>query len=206
MSATDWWALLHPALMILFVYPVVGATIHLGILVREKRLGITEQPDRVPFEHADHGRWLCTGTVVAVLAALLWSHAQAALPLAQHAALLLLALGCLGSVLALWRLRTAALRAASALFCWLALLVLGLQPGVVRLNDNPFTAAFWQSHFWAGWLLCGLLLLSTSARPELQRSLVWRRWHVAAAGLTALLLAMLAISGCRDLLAMSISQ
>lgn len=206
MSATDWWALLHPALMILFVYPVVGATIHLGILVREKRLGITEQPDRVPLEHADHGRWLCTGTVVAVLAALLWSHAQAALPLAQHAALLLLALGCLGSVLALWRLRTAALRAASALFCWLALLVLGLQPGVVRLNDNPFTAAFWQSHFWAGWLLCGLLLLSTSARPELQRSLVWRRWHVAAAGLTALLLAMLAISGCRDLLAMTISQ
>jgi len=206
MSATAWWALLHPALMILFVYPVVGATIHLGILVREKRLGITQQPDRVPIEHADHGRWLCTGTVVAVLAALLWSHAQAALPLAQRSALLLLALGCLGSVLALWRVRTAALRAAFALLCWLSLLVLGLQPGVWRLNDNPFTAAFWQSHFWAGWLLCGLLLLSTSARSELQRSLVWRRWHLAAAGLTALLLAMLAISGCRDLLAMTISQ
>lgn len=201
MNATMWWALLHPALMILFVYPVVGATIRLGILVREKRLGITRQPDLVPIEHADHGRWLCTGAVVAVLVALLWSNARTALSWSQRLPLLWLAAASLGSMLALWRLRPPGLRAAFALLCWLALLALGLQPAVWRLSDNPFTPAFWQSHFWAGWLLCGLLLLATAARPELQRSALWRRWHVGAGLLTALLLAVLAISGCRDLLA-----
>ena len=193
------WALLHPVLMILFVYPLVGATIRLGLLVREKRLGITQQPDLVPIEHADHGRWLSSGAVVAVLVALLWSFAKAALPPAQLLPLVLVAAGCLGSVVALWRVRSAALRAAFALLGWGALLALGLQPAVWRLSDNPLSAGFWQSHFWAGWLLCGLLLLATAARPELQRSLAWRRWHMASGLLIALLLAVQAISGCRDL-------
>jgi hypothetical protein len=199
MTAIQWGALLHPVAMILFVYPLVGATIRLGILVREKRLGITVQPDLVPIEHADHGRWLTTGAVAAVLVALLWSTAKAALPAQQLVPLLAVAAGCLGSVLALGQVRRAGLRAAFALLAWLALLALGLQPSVWRLSDNPLDPAFWQSHFWAGWLLCGLLLLSTAARPELQRSLPWRRLHMASGLLIALLLAVQAISGCRDL-------
>ena len=79
MTPIDWLALLHPVLVILFVYPVVGATIRLGILVREKRLGITEQPALVPREHADHGRWVTAGVVVAVLIALFYSFLSAAL-------------------------------------------------------------------------------------------------------------------------------
>jgi hypothetical protein len=198
-TAIQWGALLHPVAMILFVYPLVGATIRLGILVREKRLGITVQPDLVPIEHADHGRWLTTGAVAAVLVALLWSTAKAALPAHQLVPLLAVAAGCLGSVLVLGQVRRAGLRASFALLAWLALLALGLQPSVWRLSDNPLDPAFWQSHFWAGWLLCGLLLLSTAARPELQRSLPWRRLHMASGLLIALLLAVQAISGCRDL-------
>ena len=76
MTATDWLALLHPVVIILFVYPVVGATIRLGILVRERRLEITPLPPRVGIEHVDHGRWVTTGAVVAVLIALLWSFAH----------------------------------------------------------------------------------------------------------------------------------
>ena len=48
MTAIDWVALAHPVLAVLFIYPVVGATVRLGILVREKRLGITQQPAKVP--------------------------------------------------------------------------------------------------------------------------------------------------------------
>ena len=61
MSTIDWFALLHPVLVILFVYPLMGATVRLGLLVREKRLGITKQPEPVPQEHADHGLWLTVG-------------------------------------------------------------------------------------------------------------------------------------------------
>ena len=73
MAPLDWLALLHPVLMILFVYPVVGATIRLGILVRERRLDINPLPPTVGTEHVDHGRWVTTGTVVLVLVAILWS-------------------------------------------------------------------------------------------------------------------------------------
>ena len=58
MTATDWFALLHPVVIILFVYPVVGATIRLGILARERRLDINPLPPTVGVEHTDHGRWV----------------------------------------------------------------------------------------------------------------------------------------------------
>ena len=48
--------------MILFVYPVVGATIRLGILAREKRLKINPIADTVPLEHAQHGAWAVSYT------------------------------------------------------------------------------------------------------------------------------------------------
>lgn len=202
MSLADWVALLHPVLMILFVYPVVGATIRLGILVREQRLGITQQPALVPVEHADHGRWVTSGMVVAVLIALVWSYGVAGIPLQRLLPLLLVAAGCLGSCLALWWARPAPLRAAFALLCWLALLALGLQPAVFRGSDDPRSLAFWGSHHWSGWLLCGLLLFGMAAKPEIARSLRLRRLHVAAAFLMAVLLAVQAITGSRDLLLM----
>ncbi len=39
---------------------------------------------------------------------------------------------------------------------------------------QPLDPAFWQSHFWGGMGLTGLLLFSLAARPEIQRQLRWR--------------------------------
>jgi hypothetical protein len=210
MSALDWLALLHPVLMILFVYPVVGATIRLGILVRERRLQINPLPPTVPVEHTDHGRWVGTGTVVAVLIALAWSfleHGQAGGGFpgggARLARLLLLGGGALAACLALWRLRRPGRRAAAALLAWGGLLLLGLEPEVWRLADNPLRPAFWASHFWSGWLLCGLLLFAMAAAPEIALRPGLRRLHVAAALLIAVLLAVQAITGCRDLVGLA---
>jgi hypothetical protein len=207
MTALDWLALLHPVLMILFVYPVVGATIRLGILVRERRLQINPLPPTVPVEHTDHGRWVTTGTVVAVLIALLWSfwhQAEAGVPfpggVGRLVRLLLLGGVALAGCGALWRLRRPGRRACSALLSWGALLLVGLEPEVWRLGDDPLQPAFWQSHFWSGWLLCGLLLFAMAAAPEIARSPRLRTLHVVAAGLVSVLLAVQAITGCRDLL------
>jgi hypothetical protein len=207
MTALDWLALLHPVLMILFVYPVVGATIRLGILVRERRLQINPLPPTVPVEHTDHGRWVTTGTVVAVLIALLWSflhQVEADVPfpggVGRLVRLLLLGGVALAGCGALWRLRRPGRRAFSALLSWGALLLVGLEPEVWRLGDNPLQPAFWQSHFWSGWLLCGLLLFAMAAAPEIARSPRLRTMHVVAAGLVSVLLAVQAITGCRDLL------
>ncbi|MBM5807202.1 MAG: DUF4079 domain-containing protein [Cyanobacteria bacterium M_surface_10_m2_179] len=208
MTALDWFALLHPVLVILFVYPVVGATIRLGILVREKRLGITQQPALVPREHADHGRWVTAGVVVAVLIALVYSFISKAMDpgaaflggTPRLALLLLVAAGTLVALLALLKVKRAPLRASFTLLTWAGLLGLGSQPEVWRLSDNPFSGAFWSSHYWSGVLLTGLFLFNLAARPEITRQLAWRRLHVGSNVLILVLLAVMAITGSRDLL------
>ena len=213
MTAIDWFSLLHPVLVILFVYPVVGATIRLGILVREKRLGITKQPAPVPREHVDHGRWFTAAVVVAVLIALVYSFISKAVEpgaafaggFTRFAALMLVAVGTLVALLALLKVKRPALRATFTLLTWAGLLGLGSQPEIWRLSDNPFTPAFWSSHYWAGVLLTGLLLFTLAARQEITRHLRWRRVHVISNILIMVLLAVQAITGSRDLLEIPLS-
>jgi hypothetical protein len=212
-TAIDWFALLHPVLVILFVYPVVGATIRLGILVREKRLGITQQPALVPREHADHGAWVTASVVVAVLIALVYSFVSSAVEpgvafaggLPRLCSLMLVAAGTLVALLALLKLKQPALRASFTLLTWAGLLGLGAQPEISRLSDNPFSGSFWASHYWSGVLLTGLLLFTLAVRPEITRQLRWRRVHVACNLLVMVLLAVQAITGTRNLLAIPLS-
>jgi hypothetical protein len=213
MTTIDWFSLLHPVLVILFVYPVVGATIRLGILVREKRLGITQQPAPVPREHADHGRWLTAGVVVAVLIALVYSFISKAVEpgvaflggSARLALLMLVAAGTLVALLALLKVKRPGLRASFTLLTWAGLLGLGSQPEIWRLSDNPFSGAFWSSHYWSGVLLTGLFLMNLALRPEISRNLRWRRLHVVSNILIMVLLAVQAITGSRDLLEIPLS-
>ena len=213
MTAIDWFSLLHPVLVILFVYPVVGATIRLGILVREKRLGITQQPAPVPREHADHGRWLTAGVVVSVLIALVYSFVSKAVDpavaftggLPRLVLLMLVAAGTLVALLALLKVKQPALRASFTLLTWAGLLGLGSQAEIWRLSDNPLTGAFWSSHDWSGVLLTGLFLMNLAARPEISRHKGWRRLHVSSNILIMVLLAVQAITGSRDLLEIPLS-
>ena len=194
LTSHDWLGLIHPVLMILFVYPVTGATIRLGILARERRLKINPIADTVPIEHAQHGAWVTGGVLVAVLIGLSHSLVGAATGM-----VLLLGVVMLISYAVLLRSRLIWQRLLAGSICWGGLLTLGLQPAVERLSDQPWTGLFWQSHFWMGWILCGLLLNSTAMQPLIGRSKRLRRWHVATNLLVALLLAMQAISGSRNL-------
>ena len=178
----------------LFVYPVTGATIRLGILARERRLEINPIADTVPLEHAQHGSWVTGGVVVAVLIGL--SHSLAGADLGLR---LLLGFVVLIGYISLLRSRLIWQRLLAGAISWGGMLILGLQPTVERLSDQPWTGLFWQSHFWMGWILTGLLLSSTAIHPLIGRSTRIRRWHVATNVLVALLLAMQAISGSRDL-------
>merc|ERR1712100_964688 len=80
------------------------------------------------------------------------------------------------------------------------LLLLGLQPAVERFSDVPWSPIFWQSHFWMGLLLTALLLSSTALQPLIGHSVHARRIHITSNLLVALLLAIQAISGTRNLL------
>ena len=195
LTGHDWLELIHPVLMILFVYPVVGATIRLGILAREKRLEINLIADTVPVEHAQHGAWVTGGVLVAVLIGLshsLWATHPLGLVLTGSA--VLISFGRLLATRKVWQR-----------FFWAAasaggLILLGLQPAVERFSDIPWSPLFWQSHFWMGLLLTALLLKSTALQPLIGHSVSARRFHISSNLLVALLLAMQAISGTRNLL------
>jgi hypothetical protein len=196
LSVADWLLLLHPVLMVLFVYPVVGATIRLGILVREKRLAINPIAATVPGEHIDHGRWVTSGSVVAVVLAVTAIRVHDGAAMVPVLPQLVVALG---GCLALWRVRRPAARAATALLSWGALALLVAQTPLWVRGGSPW-GPIWGNHGISGVLLTGLLLFAMAAAPEIGSRPAWRRLHTAAAFLTALLLAVQAISGSRDLL------
>jgi hypothetical protein len=87
-----------------------------------------------------------------------------------------------------------------ALLTWAGVLGLGAQPEVWRLSDNPLSPEFWQSHYWAGVAVVGLMIFSLAARPEILKDLRWRRLHLGASVLAAVLFVAQGITGSRDLL------
>jgi len=207
----DWLWILHPLLMVVIAYPLLGIVLFLARLTRLRRLGHSLLPVSSGAEHTALGQALTAAVLAITLLALVVVIGTKA-PLVQFPGgvgrLALLALVTAGTALALaalLRLRAAPYRAAFALLSWAGLLALGSQPEVWRLSDNPFSPGFWQSHYWGGAGLIGLLLFSLAARPEIQRSLRWRRLHLSANVLAALLFLTQAASGTRDLLEIPLS-
>ena len=186
-------------LIILFVYPVIGATIRLGILARERRLQINPIAATVPVEHAEHGRWATGGLLVAVLLALAHAMASGQASVALWFMAAVSAAVAAGSFAVLLRSRRLVPRLIAAWICWLMLLLIVLQSHSGDGVDSGRTM-IWQSHTWGGLLLLALLLLTMAVQREIAARLWLRRMHVFVNLLVALLLATQAISGTRDLL------
>jgi hypothetical protein len=208
MTTIDWLWLLHPALAVALVYPLLGAALQLALQTRRRRLNPGKAAVTAGAEHTALGRWL-TAAVVAIqliaYAVVILTRQPSLLDPGRVALLLLVLAGSVLALVALWRARRATYRACFALLTWLGVIGLGLQPEVWRLSDNPLDPAFWQSHFWGGMGLTGLLLFALASQPEIQRQLRWRRLHLTANGLAALLFIAQGISGPRDLLEIPLS-
>ena len=211
MAGVDWLWILHPFLAVVLVYPLVGVVVRLAIQTRARRLQNQKLPVTVGRDHSDLGRWLAAAVVLLVLVALSVVIGTKA-PLVQFEGglaraiqLLLVLFGTIVSLLALWRCTRPGLRLAFSLITWAGVLGLGAQPEVWRLSDNPFTPAFWQSHYWAGVGVTGLMLFSLGARAEILRDIRIRRLHVTANVLAALLFLTQGLTGTRDLLEIPLS-
>lgn len=211
MTTVDWFWILHPALAVVLIYPLLGVVIRLALQARDRRLHQAKVPPTTGRDHADLGQWLAAGVVGIVLVALTVVISTKAPPaafeggLSRALTLLLVLIGSVVSLTALWLARGRVYRAAFALLTWIGVLGLGAQPEVWRLSDNPLSAEFWQSHYWAGAAVTGLMLFSMAARPEIFRDLRWRRLHIAANTLAAVLFVSQGITGTRDLLEIPLS-
>lgn len=198
--------ILHPALAVVLIYPLSGMVIRLGVQTRQRRMGASKIAISSGSEHTDLGRWLSAASVLIALIALAVVIATHEPISAFHGGapraieLMLVFAGTCICLLSLWRATSQALRLLFTLLTWIGVISLGAQPEVFRLGDNPFQPAFWQSHYWAGIALIGLMLFPLGARPEILRQLRWRRIHIAANLLAAVLLVVQGITGTRDLL------
>jgi hypothetical protein len=211
MKAIDWFWILHPALAVVLVYPLIGQVARLGLEVRRRRSGDSRTAPLAGPEHQQLGRWLALAVVLISLLALavvigsrlvagdLEGGPGRALQLG------LVLLGSMAALLALLRASAPALRAGFALISWIGVLALGAQPEVFRLSDNPLQSEFWQSHYWAGVALVGLMLLALASRREILLRPRWRGLHAAASTLAALLFLLQGITGTRDLLQIPLS-
>ena len=211
MAGVDWLWILHPFLAVVLVYPLIGVVVRLAVQTRARRLQNQKLPVTVGRDHSDLGRWLAAAVVLLVLIALSVVIGTKA-PLVQFEGglaraiqLVLVLFGTIVSLLALWRCTRPGLRLAFSLITWAGVLGLGAQPEVWRLSDNPFTPAFWQSHYWAGVGVTGLMLFSLGARAEILRDIRIRRLHVTANVLAALLFLTQGLTGTRDLLEIPLS-
>ena len=211
MAMVDWLWILHPVLAVVLIYPLTGVVIRLAMQTRSRRLKTAKPPPTVGRDHSDLGRWLAAGVVGLVLVALTVAIATYT-PLDQFRGgpgraftLLLVLMGTLLSLGALWIAKAPGFRLVFVVITWAGVLGLGAQPEVWRLSDDPFSPGFWQSHYWAGVGVVGLMLFSLGARPEILRDLRLRRLHVTANLLAALLFVAQGITGTRDLLEIPLS-
>lgn len=156
MQTVGWLWLIHPALAVMVVYPLLGMVLRLARQTRDRRVLHSKLSPTVGRDHADLGQWLTAAVVGVVLIAETVVIATSKPLVAFEGGtgrlvqLLLVLVGSVIAFAALWRVRKPLYRTSFALLTWFGMIGLGLQPEVFRRSDNPLDPVFWQSHFWGG--------------------------------------------------------
>ena len=209
MEFRDAILLLHPAIAVLVVFPLIGVIVNRALQVRQRRLqtlaiGKSKIPATVAQEHTQLGRWLTGAVVGIVLIAFaydifgnildnqLWIKAPF-----QVVFIGLLFVAAIASLYLLYQAKQKNLRAIFATLTGVALVVLGCQDGIYRKTDQWYT-----SHYYYGLTSALLMILSLSILPDIYKDKTnrWRKVHITISALALLLFIGQGITGTRSLL------
>ena len=204
MDAKAWAGLIHPAIAVVFVFPLIGIVTNYAWQTRQRRLQVAAGNKKSPIpptagrEHVRLGRWL-TGSVVGVsLLAIAYSIAFKGWPEApsQRIFVLLMFAFTIASLVFLYRAQAASWRGLFAALSSMGLIVLGCQEGVFRRSHEWFI-----SHYYFGITASVLMVVSLAIMPEIykDRSLAWRRAHIFLNTVALLLFFGQGLTGARDL-------
>lgn len=211
LGSKDLVALIHPALAVAFVFPLIGIATNYAWQTRQRRLAIkrgdkSKIPPVVGKEHVVIGRWL-TGSVVGItLIALAYSIYLKGIPSLekkgelepfQIAFITLMFVATIAATVLLYRASSMVWRGIFATLSGMGLIVLGAQDGVWRLSDE-----WYWSHYYLGIAVSILMLFSLAIVDDIyrDRSLFWRRVHIALNCLALVLFIGQGVTGARDLL------
>lgn len=207
LGSEDLVSLIHPALVVIFVFPMVGIVTNFAWQTRQRRLAAKKDKNKIPAivgrEHVRIGRWLAASVVVASLIALaysivyksfikqgLWTknNSQAVLILLMFAA-------TIASLVLLLRARPKLWRGIFATLTGMGLVIIGEQEGVWRLADE-----WYWSHHYFGIAVSLLMILSIAIVDDIYRSVAVRNVHIILNCLALLLFIGQGVTGARDLL------
>ncbi|MEL7077833.1 MAG: DUF4079 domain-containing protein [Cyanobacteria bacterium J06648_1] len=207
LGSQDLVALIHPALVVIFVFPMVGIVTNFAWQTRQRRLAAKKDKNKIPptvgREHVKVGRWLAASVVVVSLIALaysiiyksfikkgLWTknNPQAILILLMFAA-------TIASLVLLLQAKPKLWRGVFATLTGMGLVIIGEQEGVWRLADEWY----WSHHYY-GIAVSLLMIMSIAILDDIYRSLAMRNLHIALNCLALLLFIGQGLTGARDLL------
>ena len=212
LTPADGLRLVHPALAIATVFPILGIVLNRAWLVRSRRLTIAAKekskiPPQVGGEHRDLGKWL-TGSVVGItllgmvhpiFKTLLANDTFTQAPF-QAIWIILMFVGTIGALVCLYRAESKQWRAIFATLTGMGLIVIGAQDGVYRRSSEWFI-----SHYYYGIAAALLMVVSLAMLPEIYRSLTWRRVHIGLNIAATLFFFVQGLTGARDLLEIPLS-
>lgn len=214
MELTDFLALVHPAIAVFFVFPLIGIVVNFAWATRQRRLqtkaeGKSKIPPVVGPDHRRLGNWL-TGSVVGltllafiyvigknIIKNQLWNKAPF-----QVIFILLMFIATISSLVLLYRASSKLWRGIFATLTGAGLVILGFQDGVFR-RDNEW---YW-SHYYIGIAASLLMIFSLAIVPEIykDKSHRWRVIHTILNCIALLLFIGQGMTGTRDLLEIPLS-
>lgn len=212
MDTTDLLRLVHPAIAVFYVFPLIGIATYFALQTRQRRLATvnkekTKIPPVVGQEHVKVGRWLAASVVgVALLGMVhplvktilkdnLWAEAPF-----QVIFTTLMFFFTVATLIFLFQAKTPLWRGTFAALSSMSLIILGCQPGIFRRGYEWFV-----SHYYYGLAAAILMIISVAILPEIYRSKAWRRAHIALNTIALLLFIGQGITGARDLLEIPLS-
>lgn len=211
LGSKDLVSLIHPAIAVVLVFPLIGIATNYAWQTRQRRLAIkngdkSKIPPLVGKEHVEIGRWL-TGSVVGIsIIALAYSIFLKGIPSLQKKGelddfqvvfIVLMFIATIASTILLYRAKPVLWRAVFATLSGMGLIILGAQEGVWRLDKE-----WYWSHYYYGIAVSILMLFSLAIVDDIyrDRSLFWRKVHIALNCIALLLFIGQGITGARDLL------
>jgi len=214
MDLKDTLALLHPAIAIAFVFPLIGIAINRSWLTRQRRLQAangekSKIPPSVGSEHLAIGYWL-SGSVVGV--ALLGMAFPIVSKMIEHDSftkepfrvtfVAILFAASVASMVFLYRATSKVWRGIFAALTGMGLILLGSQPEIYR-RDNEWLF----SHYYYGIAAALLMIFSVAIVQDIyqDRQNRWRTVHILLNIFATLLFLGQSMTGARDLLSIPYS-
>jgi drug/metabolite transporter (DMT)-like permease len=209
MELQDTLALLHPAIAIIVVFPLIGIVVNRALLTRQRRLQVVDgQKSKIPpvvgSEHVAIGNWL-SGSVVGVallgmaypiFSKMLSNDTLTKEPFRVFFAIAIFLL-TIASFTLLFKARVKLWRGIFAAFTGMGLIILGCQPEIYRQDKEWFV-----SHYYYGITAALLMIFSVAIVQDIyqDRQNRWRTVHIILNCFALLLFLGQGITGAMALL------